>query len=68
MEPHEVPGLSVAEKQALLRNRRTTAIRLQKKNMREGIALVSGAGKGFEPDPLCECHNRNPCPIDVEMM
>lgn len=27
-----------------------------------GVVMKEGAGKGLEPLPWCECHNRNPCP------
>ena len=30
-------------------------------------SLTEGSKKGLEPKPWCECHNRNPCPIDTEL-
>lgn len=65
-----MPELSVPEKQQLLRVKRSGA----EKAYREFIAaghtdkdLKPGLGKGKEPKPWCECHNRNPCPIAKEL-
>lgn len=59
--------LTVAEKQALLRNRRSAAERTYRKVMDRKEIMIKGKGKGLEPKPWCECHNRNPCPIDDEI-
>ena len=57
--------LSVPEKQAQLRQRRSTAEKVYRKA--DPKKLKAGAGKGLEPKPWCECHNRNPCPIAEEL-
>lgn len=61
--------LTVPEKQNLLRKKRNATFKLRNKFLKTHDAddLKPGAGKGMEPDPLCECHNRNPCPIDKEL-
>lgn len=59
--------VTVEEKQALLRMKRSKAERIYRKFTAEHgeDALKPGAGKGMEPKPWCECHNRNPCPTDI---
>ncbi len=67
--------LPVQEKQRLLRLRRSVAEKTYRKALRASgksedkfnATLKEGDGKGKEPKPWCECHNRNPCPIDVEL-
>ena len=61
--------LTVPEKQEMLRRKRSGAEKiyaafLKKYGEKE---LMPDAGKGKEPKPWCECHNRNPCPIDKEL-
>lgn len=64
-----MPELSVGEKQLLLRQKRSGAEKAYRAFVAERSekALKPGAGKGKEPKPWCECHNRNPCPIDKEL-
>lgn len=66
----EIPGLSVAEKQALLRNRRSKSERTYRRMIAQHREkeLKPGKGRGLEPKPWCECHSRNPCPIDMELI
>lgn len=61
--------MTVQEKQVALKKRRSEAERLYRAFVAEHgeKALKPGAGKGKEPKPWCECHNRNPCPIDEEL-
>ena len=61
--------LTVPEKQALRRQHRSVAVRVRNAFLKDHAEkdLKVGAGKGLEPDPLCECHNRNPCPLDKEL-
>ena len=64
--PKEV---TVQEKHEMLRRVRSTAVKIRYaflKNHTES-ELRGGAGKGIEPQPWCECHNRNPCPLDKEL-
>lgn len=60
--------ISVAEKQELLRQRRSGANKIYAKAQKAGFKFRLGAGKGLEPkDQWCECHNRAPCPIAEEI-
>lgn len=59
--------LTVVERQTLLKKKRSVAEVNYRRAIKEGIELIPGAGKGLEPKPWCECHNRNPCPIDAEL-
>lgn len=61
--------LSVAEKQEKLRRVRSTAVKLRNEFLKNHAEkdLKAGAGKGLEPYPWCDCHNRNPCPLDKEL-
>ena len=58
---------TVLEKQAELRNKRSIAEKTYRTFTAAGGILEPGAGKGKEPKPWCECHNRNPCPIEKEL-
>lgn len=61
--------ITVPEKQTMLRMKRNKTFKIRNEFLKTHSVdqLVPGAGKGLEPDPLCECHNRNPCPIDKEL-
>lgn len=59
--------MTVPERQAALRRKRSAAEKAYRAAVADGIKLVPGAGKGLEPKPWCECHNRNPCPIEKEL-
>lgn len=63
----EIAELSIQEKQTLLRQKRSGAEKIYRAFIAAGGVLKEGAGKGKEPKPWCECHNRNPCPIDKEL-
>ena len=62
-----MPEMSVEEKQKLLRKRRSAAEKIYAKALKDGFEFTPGAGKGLESKPWCECHNRNPCPVDKEL-
>ncbi len=66
MSKEEAP-LTTAEKQVAIRRKRSTAEKVFRKFTAANGKLEAGAGKGKEPKPWCDCHNRNPCPIDVEL-
>lgn len=57
------------ERQAALKMKRSGAMKLRQEFLKthKESDLKPGAGKGREPDPLCSCHLRNPCPIDLEL-
>ena len=59
--------ITVEEKQRALRQKRSSAEKIYRKFTADGGKLEPGKGKGMEPKPWCECHNRNPCPIDIEL-
>ena len=59
--------ITVEEKQKLLKKSRSGAEKARRAFIRTGMKSEPGLGKGKEPDPWCECHNRNPCPIDIEL-
>ena len=61
--------LSVSDKQIKLRRIRSKAVKIRNKFLKDHSEsdLASGKGKGLEPLPWCECHNRNPCPLDKEL-
>lgn len=61
--------LTVPEKQERLRRVRSTAVKIRNEFLKTHTEkdLKPGAGKGLEPEPWCECHNRNPCPLDKEL-
>lgn len=65
----ETNPVSVTEKQEMLRRKRSVAIKIRNEFLKTHSEkdLKAGAGKGLEPDPLCQCHLRNPCPIDKEL-
>ena len=63
----ELESLSVPEKQALLRSVRSDGSKIRKAFLNQGGILKVGQGKGMEPEPLCVCHSRNPCPIEEEL-
>lgn len=46
---------------------RSASNKIYVRAIKEGTELKVGAGKGLEPKPWCDCHNRNPCPIDIEI-
>lgn len=58
---------TVAEKQTALRHKRSGAEKEYRRFTGAGGTPAPGLGKGREPKPWCECHNRNPCPIDQEL-
>jgi len=58
---------TVPERQIALRRKRSRAHKIYNAHVANGGKLEPGAGKGLEPLPWCECHNRNPCPIDKEL-
>ena len=62
-----MPEFSVEEKQKRLRVARCGSAKIRAKFLASGGILAVGKGRGMEPEPLCGCHNRNPCPIDVEL-
>lgn len=62
-----IEKLSIPEKQELLRIKRSGAEKISRQFLAEGGIPQSGLGKGKEPKPWCECHNRNPCPLDKEL-
>ena len=57
----------VQEKQLMLKKYRSVAEKVYRKAMADGVKLEPGKGKGLEPKPWCECHSRNPCPIEKEL-
>lgn len=61
--------LTVEQKQELLRQKRSGAAKARAKFLKNHTErdLKPGLGKGLEPLPWCECHNRNPCPISEEL-
>lgn len=61
--------LSVPEKQILLRRKRSETEKIYRDFVAKfgEKALKPNAGKGKEPKPWCDCHSRNPCPIDKEL-
>lgn len=63
----ETKDLSVQDKIKLIRIKRSRTEKIKRKFLQDGGKLKEGQGRGMEPDPLCECHSRNPCPIDIEL-
>jgi hypothetical protein len=60
---------TVTDKQVRLRKVRSVAWKTRVAFLKTHTEkdLKEGAGKGLEPFPWCECHNRNPCPLDKEL-
>ena len=59
--------LTVEEKHSLLKKHRSGSAKIRTEFLKNGGVLKGGQGRGKEPEPLCACHNRNPCPIDIEL-
>ena len=60
----EMPTMSVEQKRIEIRTKRSEAEKIARTYTGP---IAPGMGKGKEPRPWCLCHNRNPCPIDLEL-